>query len=233
LHQEYGDVDIIFMSNTNEEQSYSTSVSIGDKTRYAARWDPETGESEKLQPNENNQLEVALDPLESTLIVCDPKDKRSYSNIRKAKPIESYEISSPWIVTLKSMDGTEESITLDSLKPINQINDFQDFGGDIVYKTEFEISEEQYSCLQLEEVYETAEVMLNGKNIGLSWWGNNQFDLKGQFKRGRNSLEIKVTTLLANYCRSLEDNKTAQHWTLRYRDKSPLNCGLVGKVLLF
>jgi hypothetical protein len=171
LHQEYGDVDIIFMSNTNEEQSYSTSVSIGDKTRHAARWDPETGESEKLQPNENNQLEVALDPLESTLIVCDPKDKRSYSNIRKAKPIESYEISSPWIVTLKSMDGTEESITLDSLKPINQINDFQDFGGDIVYKTEFEISDEQYSCLQLEEVYETAEVMLNGKNIGLSWWG--------------------------------------------------------------
>ena len=86
--------------------------------------------------------------------------------------------------------------------------------------------------LVIDEVYETAEVRLNGKLLGLSWWGNNHFDLQGRHRKGKNQLEIKVTTLLANYCASLKDNKTAQYWTSRYRDKRPVMCGLVGKIRL-
>ena len=232
FHQKYGDVDIIFMSNTNEEQTIATSISIGEQTRYAARWDPETGESEKLQVAENNLIEVSLDALESILIVCDPTDKRSFRGVHKNESIGSFEISTPWEVTMKWIDNTAQTILLDELKPVNQIPDYQDFGGDILYKTEFEISNKQYSYLKLDQVYETAEVTLNGNNIGLSWWGNNQFDLQDKLKTGRNILEIKVTTLLANYCRSLKDNKTAQHWTSRYRDKNPVKCGLAGRVSL-
>ena len=115
---------------------------------------------------------------------------------------------------------------------INQIPASKDFGGEIIYKTEFEVAENNYATLSLDQVYETAEVYLNGELIGLSWWGNNQFDLRKELRKGKNSLEIRVTTLLANYAKSLKDNKAAQYWTSRYKDKKPVKCGLAGKVIL-
>ncbi|MCK5701056.1 MAG: hypothetical protein KAI29_07885, partial [Cyclobacteriaceae bacterium] len=105
-------------------------------------------------------------------------------------------------------------------------------GGEISYKTKFEIDKATFSELIIDEVYETAEVKLNGKYLGLSWWGNNNFKIEGKLKRGKNKLEIKVTTLLANYCASLKENETTQYWYARYKDKTPVKCGLVGKVRL-
>ncbi len=232
FYQRYGEVDIVFMANSDEVKPYKTTVSVGDKTRYAARWDPETGENTKLQIAEKNQVEVSLDPLESILIVFDPQDNRSLKDISKSQFKDKFEISSPWNVTLNWINNESQTLTMDELKSITEIQDLQNFGGDIIYKTEFNLPQLQYSILKLEEVYETAEVTLNGQNLGLSWWGNNQFDLQGKLRKGKNILEIKVTTLLANYCGSLKENKTAQHWTSRYRDEIPLKCGLTGKVML-
>ena len=121
---------------------------------------------------------------------------------------------------------------MERLTPINELSDFKNFGGEISYKTKFEIDRATFSELIIDEVYETAEVKLNGKNLGLSWWGNNSFKIDGKLKRGKNKLEIKVTTLLANYCASLKDNKTTQYWFARYKDKTPVKCGLAGKVRL-
>ena len=43
---------------------------------------------------------------------------------------------------------------------------------------------------------------------------------------GSNKIEIVLTTTLANYCMSLDDNPAAKRWTNSY--KFPFSSGLVG-----
>jgi hypothetical protein len=233
IQHKKGDVDILFMSNTDRKQDFAGNIYIGEKSRYATLWDPETGVRSKLKLNGNGQISVYLQPLESMLIVADPLEKSATKKVNpKTRPSNVFELSRPWNVSLKQVGSDTKSITLEKLIPINKLTGHENFGGEINYKTQFDIQKNDFSILSIEEVYETAEVWLNGKPIGLSWWGNNEFEIHGELRKGKNKLEIKVTTLLANYCTSLKDNKTAQYWTSRYKDKTPVKCGLVGKVVL-
>jgi hypothetical protein len=232
IHHQYNNSDIVFLTNMSETKTYSTKLSLGNQTKYACNWHIKSGEKIKLDTDQSNQLNISLLPLESILIVFDPNDQKRKVQAQLPVSGKKYEISVPWEVTLNSVVLTESVITIEGLEPINEIAGFENFGGEIIYKCQFENDEDKYTFLELDEVYETAEIRLNGKMLGLSWWGNNRFELGGALRKGRNKLEIKVTTLLANYCKSLKDNKTAQIWTSRYTDKSPVKCGLVGKVQL-
>jgi hypothetical protein len=199
---------------------------------YANSWNPETGKKSKLETSNSNGIAIKLTPLESMLIVFDPKDKIKSTVPQNPQTGNGFDISATWQVTLKDVAGTEQSFSLEKLQPVDEIAGFENFGGEIIYKCQFEIADAKYSVLELHEVHETAEVFLNGQLLGLSWWGNNLFELGDELRKGSNRLEIKVTTLLANYCASLKDNKTTQFWTSRYKDKSPVKCGLLGKVTL-
>jgi hypothetical protein len=232
LHHQHQDQDIVFLTNMSENKTYSTHLSLGNKTVYASSWNPETGKKNKLDTNKSNETAIKLTPLESMLIVFDPEDKTRSSTPQNPEAGNEFDISATWQVTLKDVPGTEQSISVEKLTPINEIDGFENFGGEIIYKCQFEIDDAKYALLELNEVHETAEVSLNGEMLGLSWWGNNRFELGDKLKKGRNKLEIKVTTLLANYCASLKDNKTAQFWTSRYKDKDSVKCGLMGKVTL-
>lgn len=232
MHHQYQDQDIVFLTNMSENKTYSTHLSLGNKTVFASNWNLETGKKTQLETNKSNEIAIKLTPLESMLIVFDPKDKIRSSTPKNPETENGFEISATWQVTLKDVAGAEQSISLEKLTPVNEIAGFENFGGEIIYKCQFESVDDKFSWLDLDEVYETAEVSLNGKVLGLSWWGNNRFELGDELKKGRNRLEIKVTTLLTNYCVSLKNSKTAQIWTSRYKDKKPMKCGLVGRVTL-
>ena len=110
----------------------------------------------------------------------------------------------------------------------------ENFGGTIIYRKTFESS--KLSVLDLGKVAETAEVTLNGKNLGVKYWGERIFDISEAIIEGENELKIKVTTLLWNYCNSktMEENPMAKLWANRNRIKSdkPLPTGLIGPVML-
>jgi hypothetical protein len=71
------------------------------------------------------------------------------------------------------------------------------------------------------------EVYLNGNMLGVNWYGRPLFPLDNHLLNGENLLEIKYTTVLSNYCRSLTDNPTAQRWTRGYEN---IPSGLEGEV---
>ena len=233
IQHKSGDVDILFLCNIDRNESFESEFSTGKYMRFATVWDPDSGKKERLSLNDNNRINISLQPLESILIVTDPKENLKYD--REKMPSENqqgYLIDESWKITLQSVEGYEESHELESLKPINEIDGYYNFAGEIYYYTEFNLEDNNYKFLNIEEVHETAEVKLNGDKVGLSWWGNNSFNVTGKLRKGENTIEIKVTTLLANYATSLKESKTAQFWTSRYKDKRPVTCGLVGKVLL-
>ena len=232
IQHQLDEVDIIFLTNISRQEVFKSEIS-GTKLNFATVWDPESGKKERLGLNENNRIDISLQPLESMLIVMDPKENLKTKREQPQHDINrKFEIKTTWKLSLRSVEGFEESLTLESLLPINEIQGYYNFGGEIDYYTEFNLEDKDFSNLTIEEVYETAEVKLNGDKIGLSWWGNNSFDIKRKLKTGKNTLEIRVSTLLANYTASLQESETAKIWTSRYKDKKPVSCGLVGKVLL-
>jgi hypothetical protein len=224
--------DILFMANVHRKNEYSTLISLDRKTAFAHKLDPETGEKTKLPVVENNQLNIVLRPLESILIVFEDRAGDEDREPDMPTSTESQEIGGPWTVTLTAIDKNIENITLEKLIPLNQIKGLESFGGEILYETKFEIENKNFSFLEIEQVHDTAEVILNGKNLGVSWWGNNRFYLKNRLHTGTNTLEIKVTTLLANYCAALKTSRTAIYWTARNKSRKPVKCGLEGKITL-
>ena len=71
-----------------------------------------------------------------------------------------------------------------------------------------------------------SELYLNGKQVGMKWYGNHLYDVVDHIRPGENSLEIRVTNTLANYCGSLAGNPVAAAWTRSY--ETPVAGGLEG-----
>ena len=223
---------VLFITNVSRDKKYESELAFLENTQYATWWNAETGEKRRLKLNGNGRIDVALNPLESMIIVVDPLETLSANNRNKPVSTNEFEISGPWQITFQDIQNQVKTMVIEKLNLIQNMDGFEHFAGEIGYKTNFSSKKRNYTTLTIDEVYETAEVILNGDNIGVSWWGNNAFDIKGKIRKGQNTLEIKVTTLLANYASWLENSKTAQFWTSRYKDKSPVKCGLAGKVTL-
>ena len=101
------------------------------------------------------------------------------------------------------------------------------FAGTIVYTNEFDSDGVEGGLLDLGKVYDISEVSLNGKMLGSRWYGEHKYRVKNVLFKGKNTIEIKVTTLLLNYVKSLEDNATAIRWT---RNQNSVKAGLLGPV---
>ncbi|MEW4428067.1 MULTISPECIES: glycosylhydrolase-like jelly roll fold domain-containing protein [Paenibacillus] len=71
------------------------------------------------------------------------------------------------------------------------------FSGTLRYETQFEWNESvNQAILELGEVFETAEVWLNGKHIGVRICPPYRFEIHGELKKGGNKLIIEVTNTL-------------------------------------
>ncbi len=149
---------------------------------------------------------------------------------------EGQDISADWPAECIPPEGDSFTIQLSELIDLSKLKETKTFGGTIIYRKTLPFVKSSYRELNLGKVAETAEVTLNGKNIGVKWWGEKTFDISDARVEGENKIEIKVTTLLWNYCNSLtmEENPMAKHWANANRDKGnkPLPTGLIGPVLI-
>jgi hypothetical protein len=135
-----------------------------------------------------------------------------------------------WTAKFNHVNGTQFT------RELNQLIDFslsdeaaiQNFAGDIIYSAQFENSED-VRYIKLTEVNQAVTTLaINGNTVGTKWYGNHIYDVGRYLKKGKNTVEITLTTTLVNYCRSLSDNPTAQRWTRTY--KTPFSSGLEGVV---
>jgi hypothetical protein len=67
--------------------------------------------------------------------------------------------------------------------------------------------------LELEAVREISEVTLNGRSLGVSWYGRHLYAFPSGLRADGNELEMRVTTISGNYAKSLTANEAAQRWT--------------------
>jgi len=231
IRKTYGDKEIYFFVNPNRNKSISTMVEFATGNLRPWVWNPEDG-TRKLFPvsGKRNELNISLGPLESLLLVFDDKEG-SFEQIEKSVP-DTVVLNTIWKAEFMHKNGKVFYREFETLSEFGTSDDeeLSSFAGIVKYITEFE-SDGNGSMLLLPEVNRgVSEVYINGKPAGLNWYGLPCFDISGLLKPGKNKIEIKYTTLLSNYVRTLKDNSTAVQWTKGY-EKMPMGIG--GRVKIF
>jgi hypothetical protein len=205
------------------------------------RWDPQTGQRAPYPYEEGDaSLWIRLEPSESLLLVLEPRatgpseaQKEPVAIRSSLSPTEWRTLSGAWQVTFRHVIGGRSFER--TLRPLEDLSlspdpELATFAGVVTYRTTFEVpGGTRFDRLDLGAANGVVEVTLNGQPLGASWWGRHLFDLGDALEEGSNTLEVEVTTVVANYARSLKDNPAAKRWTWWY---PPISTGLVGPVQL-
>ena len=115
------------------------------------------------------------------------------------------EISGPWHVAFEPKRGAPESITMDKLFSWSEHPDIgvKYFSGTATYTNKFPVAADAMAggkrlFLDLGRVQVLAEVLVNGKNLGILWKLPFRVEITDAVHTGDNDLEIRVTNLWPN-----------------------------------
>ncbi|MHC4619466.1 MAG: glycosylhydrolase-like jelly roll fold domain-containing protein [Planctomycetota bacterium] len=126
----------------------------------------------------------------------------------KAKVPDEINLNEGWTFCASDSDGVgvkgKVEIRLDELKSWRQISKVRNYSGTGSYRIAFDVGPEMLRDdllveLDLGKVHEVAEVWLNGKRVGVSWYRPYRVDITGCLKEGSNEVRVDVTNILKNY----------------------------------
>lgn len=135
-------------------------------------------------------------------------------------------LDGPWDLTFQPNRGAPASARLDRLIDLSRHDDegIRHFSGTVAYRTSFALpqSETRTSSsrryLDLGEVYGLAEVIVNGRNLGVLWKRPFRTEVTDALKTGENEVEVRVTTLWVN--RLIGDAKKMAALGVQYADRN-------------
>ena len=201
------------------------------KGRKAWVYNPSDGRKYRLKM-EGNKVRLELGPSE-TIVIAFNKLGGKAPEWKQLPPRQgagtkicgwTVELRNPQVDTLIRF----ECDTLADLK-----DSHPDFMGTATYTASIILSDSIPSYIDLGKVCDIAELRINGKDAGLRWWGESVFETEGLLHEGVNTIEIRVTTMMGNYVRSLgNENSAARRFILR-RDHPLVSAGLLGPVILY
>ena len=171
-------------------------------------WHPETGIIEQASyriENEVTKVQVHLDPADALFVVFRNKARQDAKTIEKPQEQVLAEVPAPWKVTFQEKRGAPAEASFDVLTPWNENSNpgIKYFSGTASYSKILTvpaewIKEKKELWLDLGAVKNLAEVMINGKSMGIVWKTPFRIKVTGELKTGENNLEIKVTNLWVN-----------------------------------
>lgn len=216
-----------FSRNVNSEIRFENA-----ENRIPWVWEPETGKR-YIYPYQNNnkQIDLHLKPGESLLLVFDEQmEGQQWAKQLTGGTIVT-QVEGPWEIVFQHHNRSVYNYTWDDLVNLKNAEDsiMQTFAGTATYKTSFKTDKNNDLILDLGEVYDISELFINDSLVGTRWYGKHVYHISEKYLQPENTLEIKITTVLNNYARSLKNNPTAQRWAGNHE---MADAGLVGPVIL-
>ena len=182
-------------------------MGFGSRGKEIWNWDPETGQRWKYEVKDGLKLE--LGPAESKLIVSGPGEGSVKAD--DVVPPEGVEVKGPWEVSLHHVNGTTRTMSMSTLEAIDN-----DFAGTIVYRGVVRLDRAGGRIwLDLGHVRDVTELEVNGRHVGVKWYGELLYEITGFVTAGTNYVTITLTTTLGNYMKGLKHNRAAHAWTAR------------------
>jgi hypothetical protein len=244
VHRQAGDMDFYWVNNRNPwiEDVEST---FRVKGREAEIWHPETGKIEEVSytiENEMTRVPLHMEASDAVFVVFRDRAKETSRTIAKLAEQKLAAVEGPWTVSFQEKKGAPEVVTFETLTPWNENadNGVKYFSGTGTYAKIINAPGEWFNkgsdiWIDLGSVKNLAEVVVNGKSLGVVWKTPFRVNMTGVLKEGENELEIKVTNLWVNRLigDTQPDVKEKISFTTMpfYRTNSPLiPSGLLGPV---
>lgn len=244
VHRKLGDVEIYWVCNRNNNvENLEATFRVEGKAPEV--WHPETGVIEEASYNiaeGRTTVPLRMEPNDAVFVVF--RKKAVTPSLTLTQPVETQlaVIDGAWNVSFQPDRGAPAQIFLDELTSWSENTDpgVKYFSGTGSYTKTIQASADWFKegtqiWLDLGVVKNLAEVVVNGKSLGIVWKTPFRVNVTEPLKRGENVLEVKVTDLWVN--RLIGDQqpgtKTKVTYTTQafYQANSPLlPSGLLGPV---
>ena len=249
--------EMLFLCNSHRYQSHQTRITFHRELTHWKQpwvWDLHTGERYPLVLNEDGSYDFDLGPAESMLIVFDrtslrggtTKQPESSSTEGRKSTIDNNgllryarndvfdDLSTHWDIELihARLDATIHT-HFDTLFDLKDRPETQHFAGTIIYRKTIPMDTIEPCVLDLGLVEGISEVFVNGQSAGVKYYGRRIYDFSDLLHEGDNDLEIRVTTTLGNYLKTLtkEENPTTWVYVNHPKRDQPLQpMGMIGPV---
>lgn len=178
-------------------------------------WNPENGDRKLLPVGEfSNRISLEMGPAETKLLVFDREKEGEVLETGQAISQNPLIMEGTWNLRLDHVNGSSTERKIEDLIDFNSDENLRSFAGIIVYQKMITIEHpEDYHFIDLGKVSGVSEVIVNGESLGIKWYGRHRYPLDNSLRNGANEIRIRVTTVLGNYMKSLEENPTARRWT--------------------
>ena len=246
VHRKLADGDLYFLDNRNERDE-TVDASFRVTGKVPELWHAETGESEPVSykiADGRTTVPLHLEPWGAVFVVFRKAARENSRTLPKTTETQVAAVEGPWSVTFQPNRGAPPSITLDKLSSWsdNQDAGVKYFSGTGTYTKIVQASADWFSkgahlWIDLGDVRNLAEVMVNGKSLGVVWHPPFRVDATGALKPGANEVTIKVTNAWVNRLIGDEQPDATTKYTFAdvkpYKANSPLlPSGLLGPVHL-
>ncbi|MBN1952087.1 MAG: discoidin domain-containing protein [Bacteroidales bacterium] len=244
VHRKLGDVEIYWVNNCNNDVE-NIEATFRVEGKAPELWHPETGVIEEISYNivkGRTTVPMRLEPNDAVFIVF--SKKAATTSLTLSQPIETQlaVIDGTWNVSFQQDRGAPAQIVLDKLTSWSEDIDpgVKYFSGTGNYTKIIQASNDWFKegtqiWLDLGVVKNLAEVVVNGKSLGIVWKLPFRVNVTESLKQGENVLEVKVTNLWVNSLIGDQQPGNAKKITYTtqafYQASSPLlPSGLLGPV---
>ncbi len=235
IHTRYESADLFFLCNQNERDAIRAKAQLQTGNLTAWRWDPHTGQATAIKQGQDaNQIQIDLPPLESLLLVYDNQAGVAIEMEKRYQTQRALTINTPWQASFQPVQSQPFTLARFELADLSQSKDprLNQFAGTVTYKTNINLNPNMTRVqLDLGMVGDISEVVLNGKSLGVRWYGQHTYDLNQAVRPGSNTLQIKVTTTLNNLTRTIKEVEAARWYPAR-GEKPLVPAGLIGPVAI-
>jgi hypothetical protein len=244
VHRRLSKADIYWINN-RRDQAVNLDAFFRISGKAAEIWDPETG---KIAPvsyeitDGKTRVPLNLKPSDAVFIVFRKNTTKTSYTVPQITENEVSEITGSWDVSFQPERGAPPSATFSSLTSWSDNTDqgIRYFSGIGTYTKNIQAPESWFGkgqklILDLGIVKNLAEVIVNGKSLGIVWKKPFRVDATDALKPGDNQIEIKVTNLWVNRLIGDQQPGIEKKYTYTtqafYKADSPLlPSGLLGPV---
>lgn len=244
VHRTLPDGEIYWVDNRqNRVEELEAIFRVSGKA--AELWYPETGRTEPASYSiaaGRTTVPLRLNPNEAVFVVFRETTTAQSRQLPRQTESSLVTLDGAWEVGFQPDRGAPAKISLDRLKSWSESSDpgVKYFSGTATYMRTLNAPPDWFKpgarlWLDLGDVKNLAEVLVNGKSLGVVWKTPFRVDVTDVLKPGANAVEIRVTNLWVNRLIGDQQPNVARKYTYTtqpfYQADSPLlPSGLLGPV---
>ncbi len=244
VHRKLGDGDLYFVDNRSDRAA-QVNASFRVTGKEPELWRAETGSIEPASyqiTGEHTTVPLKLEPWGSVFVVFRKTAAAPARALPALAETDLATVDGAWMLSFQPNRGAPTSITLDKLASWSDNSDsgVKYFSGTGTYTKTIDapapwFAQGAHLWLDLGSVRNLAEVVVNGKPLGIVWHEPYRVDVTDALKPGANELTVKVTNAWVNRLIGDQQPGVTQKITFTtftpYKADAPLQpSGLLGPV---